>query len=126
MGVTPDEVINKLFINADCVCREGTDERKGDDDWSIEISKGCTLSGWLKNEVKGITGKPDFNLRLQWLTRLAETLRDNPKGEPESGRLDTPKSKIAAQASDRKGCNAEICNYSSHIRSSDQQGEGCG
>lgn len=83
MGVTPDEVINKLFINADCVCREGTDERKGDDDWSIEISKGCTLSGWLKNEVKGITGKPDFNLRLQWLTRLAETLRDNPKGEPE-------------------------------------------
>lgn len=83
MGVTPDEVIRKLFINADCVCREGTDERKGDDDWSIEISKGRTLSGWLKTEVKGITGEPDFNLRLQWLTRLAETLRDNPKGEPE-------------------------------------------
>ncbi len=82
-GVTPDEVKMKLFTNTDCVCREGTDERKGDDDWSIEISKGRTLSGWLNTEVKGITGEPDFNLRLQWLTRLAETLRDNPKGEPE-------------------------------------------
>ena len=81
MGVTPDEVIKKLFCNADCVCRQGTDERKGDDDWSIEISEGRTLSGWLEQEVERINDKPDFNLCLQWLTRLAETLRDNPKGE---------------------------------------------
>ena len=81
MGVTSDEVIEKLFCNADCVCRQSTDDRKGDDDWSIEISKGCTLSGWLEQEVESIKDKHDFNLCLQWLTRLAETLRDNPKGE---------------------------------------------
>ena len=81
MGATPDEVISKLFTDHDCVCRVGNNERAGDDDWSIDISQGGTLSGWLKQEVESIRDEPDFHLCLQWLTRLAETLRDNPKGE---------------------------------------------
>ncbi len=81
MGATPDEVISKLFTDHDCACRVGNNERTGDDDWSIDISQGGTLSGWLKQEVESIRDEPDFNLCLQWLTRLAETLRDNPKGE---------------------------------------------
>jgi len=73
MSNNQDVIIEKLFNDVNGVCKSG------DDEWNIESSKGNTLRGWLKELVNEIKNKSDLNLRLQWLTRLAETLRENPK-----------------------------------------------
>lgn len=73
MGEAPDVIIEKLFNAVNGVCKPG------DLEWNIESSKGNTLRVWLKELINEIINQSDFNLRLQWLTRLAEPLRENPK-----------------------------------------------
>lgn len=62
--------INSALFGSDGVCKEG------DEDWGIEFNKGGTFLSWLEKQLLGITNATEQVRRLQWLARLAESLRD--------------------------------------------------